>query len=99
MVYQLHLKTDGRATAWDMRRDLLGCFAWKQIVLGFPSLASRLVKARRRVVHVTSSLRLHREEAKDGRVDATDCIGSFYPKIFIIYVLDPMNNLVFYLGI
>jgi hypothetical protein len=28
-------------------RDLVACFTWKQVRLGFPSLASRLVEARR----------------------------------------------------
>jgi hypothetical protein len=28
--------------AWDMHRDLVACFAWKQVGLAFPSLASRL---------------------------------------------------------
>jgi hypothetical protein len=34
--------------AWDTRRDLLACFAWKRLELGFPNLASRLVEVRRR---------------------------------------------------
>jgi hypothetical protein len=39
-------KTDGRMrTVWDTRRDLAACFVWKQVGLGFPSLASRLVEA------------------------------------------------------
>jgi hypothetical protein len=45
---------------------------------------------------VASSLRLRRVEAEDGRVDATDCDGSFYPKIAIFYVLDSRGNLVFF---
>jgi hypothetical protein len=44
---RLRHKTNGRATAWATRRDLAACFAWKQVWLGFPSLASRLVEARR----------------------------------------------------
>jgi hypothetical protein len=44
-VYRLHHKTDGRMkTAWDARRDLAACFAWKQVGLEFPSLASRLAE-------------------------------------------------------
>jgi hypothetical protein len=31
-------KTDGGRSAWDTRRDLTACFAWKQVWLGFPSL-------------------------------------------------------------
>jgi hypothetical protein len=38
-VCRLHHKTDGGRSAWDTRRDLAACFAWKQIWLGFPSLA------------------------------------------------------------
>jgi hypothetical protein len=38
-VYRLHHKTDRRRSARDMRRDLAACFAWKQVCLGFPSLA------------------------------------------------------------
>jgi hypothetical protein len=30
--------------ARDTHRDLAACFAWKQVGLGFPSLASRLVE-------------------------------------------------------
>jgi hypothetical protein len=32
---------------------------------------------------VTSSRRLYRVESEDERVDTTDCIGSFYPKIVV----------------
>jgi hypothetical protein len=47
-VCRLRLKTDGRMkTARDTRRDLAACFAWKQVGLGFPSLASKLAEARR----------------------------------------------------
>jgi hypothetical protein len=64
-------KTDGRATAWDTRQDLAACFVWKQVGLGFPSLASRLSEARRRVVHVAPSRRLRRSQIEDEWVDAT----------------------------
>jgi hypothetical protein len=30
-VCQLHHKTDGGRSAWDMRRDLAACLAWKQV--------------------------------------------------------------------
>jgi hypothetical protein len=53
-----------------MRRDLAGYFAWKQVLLGFLSLASRLVKTRCRIVHVTSSWRLRQDQVEDRRVDA-----------------------------
>jgi hypothetical protein len=32
--------------AWGTRRDLAACSFWKQVGLGFPSLASRLVETR-----------------------------------------------------
>jgi hypothetical protein len=48
MIYQLRHKIDRRMkTAWDTRRDLAACFTWKRVRLGFSSLASRLVEARR----------------------------------------------------
>jgi hypothetical protein len=59
LVCWLHHKTDGSATVWDTCRDVVTCFSWKEVWLEFPSLASRLTEARRRVVHVASSLRLH----------------------------------------
>jgi hypothetical protein len=46
------------AMAWETHRDLAAYFTWKQVGLGFSSLASRLVETRRWVVHVTSSRRL-----------------------------------------
>jgi hypothetical protein len=44
---------------------------------------------------VASPRRLHRDEAEDRRVDATGCVGPFYPKIVVFYVLGPMGNLIF----
>jgi hypothetical protein len=38
-VYRLCHKTDGGRSARDTRRDLAACFTWKQVWLGFPSLA------------------------------------------------------------
>jgi hypothetical protein len=38
-VCRLRHKTNGGRSAWDMRRDIAACFAWKQVWLGFPSLA------------------------------------------------------------
>jgi hypothetical protein len=47
-VCQLHHKTDEKMkTTQDTCRDLAACFTRKQVRLGFPSLASRLVEARR----------------------------------------------------
>jgi hypothetical protein len=44
---------------------------------------------------VASSRRLRRVEAKDGRVNAMGCVGLFYPKITVLYVLSSRGNLVF----
>jgi hypothetical protein len=38
-VCRLRHKTDGGRSARDTHRDLAACFAWKQVWLGFPSLA------------------------------------------------------------
>jgi hypothetical protein len=38
-ICRLHHKTDGERSTWDTRRDLATCFTWKQVWLGFPSLA------------------------------------------------------------
>jgi hypothetical protein len=38
-VCRLRHKTDGGRSARDTRRYLAACFAWKQVCLGFPSLA------------------------------------------------------------
>jgi hypothetical protein len=46
MVCRLRYKTDERMkTVWGTRQNLTACFTWKQLGLGFPSLASRLVEA------------------------------------------------------
>jgi hypothetical protein len=77
-----------------MRRDLVACFACKQVWLGFPSLARKLAEARRWVVHVVSSRRLRRRQVKDGRVDATGCVGPYYPTFVAFNVLGPMSIVV-----
>jgi hypothetical protein len=46
------------------------------------------------MVHVTSSWRSHRDEAEDGRVDATGCIRLFYPNFTVFIVLGHKGNLV-----
>jgi hypothetical protein len=38
-VCRLHHKTDGGRSARNTRRDLAACLEWKQVWLGFPSLA------------------------------------------------------------
>jgi hypothetical protein len=54
-VCQLCHKIDGGRMTCDTSRDLVACFAWKQVALGFSSLATRPAEARRRVVHVAPS--------------------------------------------
>jgi hypothetical protein len=38
-ICRLRHKTDGGRSAWDTHQDLAACFIWKQVWLGFPSLA------------------------------------------------------------
>jgi hypothetical protein len=64
-----------------------GLLDLKQVLLRFFNLTSRLAQARRRVVHVASSQRLRRVEAKDGRIDTMDYVGPVCPKITVFYVL------------
>jgi hypothetical protein len=42
-VCQLRHKTDGGRMVRDTRRDLVACFAWKHVALGFSGLSLRLV--------------------------------------------------------
>jgi hypothetical protein len=44
---------------------------------------------------MASSRRLRREEVKDGRINAMDYVGPFYPKIIVSSVLDYRGILVF----
>jgi hypothetical protein len=46
------------------------------------------------MVHVPSSWRSRRDETEDGWVDATCCIGLFYPNFAIFIVLDHKGSLV-----
>jgi hypothetical protein len=82
-------------TVWDTHRDLAACFVWKQIGLEFSSLASRLVEAHQRVVHVAPSMSLHRVQTEGGRIDAMGCIGPLYPRIVVFYVLGSRGIVVF----
>jgi hypothetical protein len=93
-VCRLCHKIDVWRSAWDMRRDLAACFAWKQVWLGFPSLACRLAEARRLVVHVAPSRRLYQRQDEDGRVDATGCVEPYYPTFAIFNVSRPRGIVV-----
>jgi hypothetical protein len=86
-VCQLSHKTDGRATVWDMRRDLVACFTWKQVRLGFLSLVSRLTEA--------PSQKLCQVQVEDGRVDTTGCVGPCYSCFIIFFILGHRGSLVF----
>jgi hypothetical protein len=57
--------------------------------------ASKLVEARRRVVHVAPSQRSRKNQVEDGWVDAIGCVRLLYLKIVIFYVLGPRGILVF----
>jgi hypothetical protein len=59
-------KTDRGRSTLDTRRDLVACFAWKQVGLEFPNLAWRLEEVRRWVVHVAPSRRLRWSQVEDG---------------------------------
>jgi hypothetical protein len=72
-ICRLRHNTEGRVTAWDTHRDLVSCFVWKHVGLGFPSLATRLVEARR-------------NQVKDGRVNAMGYVRPCYP-CFVIFFL------------
>jgi hypothetical protein len=66
-VCRLRHKTDGRMKmARGTRRELAGFFVWKQVVLGFLSLASRLAEVRWRVVHVAQLQRSCEDQVEDG---------------------------------
>jgi hypothetical protein len=93
-VCRLHHKTDGGRSAWETSRDLAACFTWKQVWLGFPSLASRLAEARRRVVHVVPSRRLRRSQVEDGWVDTMGCVGLCYPCFVVSILLGPRGIVV-----
>jgi hypothetical protein len=86
-VYRLCHKIDGGRTVWDTRRDLAAYFVWKQVTVGFFSLALRLAEARRWVVHMAPSRRLRRDHVEDGRVDMMGCVRPCYPCFAVFNVL------------
>jgi hypothetical protein len=53
-----------------------------------------LEASRTRMVHVASSWRSRGDEAKDGWVDAIGCIGLFYLKFVVFFVLGHKGSLV-----
>jgi hypothetical protein len=94
-VCRLRHKTDGGRTTRGTRRDLMACFTWNYVALGFPSLTLRLVEVRLWIVHVASSRMLHREKVENRWVDAMGCVGLFYPKITIFIVVAPKCIIIF----
>jgi hypothetical protein len=81
--------------ARDTYRDLEACFIWKQVALGFPSLASRLTDTRRCVVHVAPSGWLRRDQVENGWIDVTGYVGPCYPYFTVFYILCPRDIVVF----
>jgi hypothetical protein len=73
--------------AQDTRQDLVACFTWKEVTLGFPGLATRLAEPRRRVVPMAPSWRLRQNEVEDGQIDAMGYVGPCYPFFTVFYVL------------
>jgi hypothetical protein len=94
-VCWLRHKIDERATTWDTRRDIAACFTWKQVGLGFSSLASRLAEARRWMVHMAPSQRLRRVQVENGRVEATGYVGPRYTYFAVFLVLCHKSIVVF----
>jgi hypothetical protein len=85
----------GLKTKWtSVCRDLAACFAWKQVWLGFSSLARRLVEARRQVVHVAPSWRLRQRQVEDEQFDVMGYVGPCYPTFIVFNVLGPMGIVV-----
>jgi hypothetical protein len=64
--------------------DLLRLKASRVRVFQFDS---KLVEKRRWVVRVTLSWRSREDEVEDGRIDAANCIGLFYPYFTVLVVL------------
>jgi hypothetical protein len=82
---------------------MAACFIVKQVGLGFPSIASKLAKERRRVVHVASSRRSCGSEAKDGRFDGVGCVAvevrPNYPSLYVIFLLVHRGILLFWFSL
>jgi hypothetical protein len=94
LVCRLRHKTNVGRSAGDTCRDLMACFMWKQVWLGFFSLASRMVAVRGWMVHVTPSRRLRRSQVEDGRVDTTGYVGPCYSCFIVFILLRPMGIVV-----
>jgi hypothetical protein len=77
----------------------VACFITKQVRLGFPSFASKLMKERLWVMNVASSWRSCGSEAKDGRFDGVECdavkVRPNYSSLDVIFLLAHIGILVF----
>jgi hypothetical protein len=93
-VCRLRHKTDGGRSTRYTECDLAACFTWKQVWLGFSTMASRLAEARWRVVHVALSQRLHRSQVEDKHVDVMGCVRPYYHCFAIFILLDPRGIVV-----
>jgi hypothetical protein len=60
--------------------------------------ASKLVEARRQVVHVAPSIRSCGDQIEDGWVDVMGCVGPYYPCFAVFFVLGPRGNFVQWLS-
>jgi hypothetical protein len=103
-VCRLRHKIEGRMkTAWGTRRDLVACFAWKQVGLGFPSLASRLVVARHKWCTWHHHRGLVEVKPKDRRFDGVGCgaveVRPIYPSLVVIFLLAHRGILVFWFSL
>jgi hypothetical protein len=79
-----------------MRQHPVAYFITKKVRLEFPSFASKLMKERRRVVHMASSQRSRGSEAKDDRFDGVGCgavkVGPNYPSLDVIFPFSPHGH-------
>jgi hypothetical protein len=79
---------------WDTRQDLAACFTWKRVGDRVSQSSLKTGGGATLMVHVASSRRSRGDEAEVGRVDATSCIGLFYPNFAVFIVLGHKSSLV-----
>jgi hypothetical protein len=60
---------------------------------------SKLLEARRRMVHVTPLRRSHEDQVEDGRVNTMSYVKPSYPCFVVFIVLGPRGVLVFCFGL
>jgi hypothetical protein len=85
-----------------MRQYPVACFNEKQVGLGFPSLASKLVEEQQQMVLVASLWRSHGREAKNDRFDGVGCgtvkVRPNYPSVvvYVVFISAHMGIQVFF---